>query len=1020
MKIRSKITNENTYKILTPILSSMLVACGGGGGGGAPSHSSAPVNPSENVNSPQVSPSLAGEVSSTPTVTALSSFNSLAEVTHTVTETIANHVHLTTNTLTALQDQHKERFAHSQAHFLGVYQETIPTLVQSDEGKIQDIGIVDTFFYESKGLRDKTTLKTRMLSINQEGKAETDKRDHGTMVAQVIAITNDQSKMHGESIAIEGKRYSSNDHSVQARQVSVNIDHYQRLIKKGVKIFNNSYGTASHKGASKASYVNELGKLANEDKIFIWAAGNQSLELASLESRHPTHDQNARNGWITVAATTQDFNKKTTYSNKIGEEAQNWGITALGDYQIPLPQEECPPEDSKKPRGCYHTILGTSFATPAVTATVANVWNKYPWMDNHLVVVTVLSTANKIGTRDLTEGPSPEFGWGLLNNDRALLGPARLDKRLLTNRDTNDLLTVKFDHRLYEKKEKLTWANDLVGDAGIRKQGSGTLYLKGDNRYTGDTVIENGALEFSRALSHSKVKIQPHGALIARNSNSQVTIGNEKDNVGTYVLNNDGGKLGVYGQGLKLTGNYKGTNKAKIAIDIDTAQLEVTGTLDMGNGYIVADIENTELPSRTKTTQKTIIKANKIENYDGDYAVSKNVSKYINISHLGKKENNIEVEYKRNDTKYIFKEINYPITASIFSAGENIDKALDELAENTAKTDAQPSYATLMSVDMRAAVAKIMQADVNDLPQIVKSLSGEIYASSQNLMFKQSQVFNRTLSTRIASLLTSEKSGVWADGLYAKNHIRQTGYSHLQASTTGTQLGVDGKFDDMTLGAAVVVGNTHATLNENAGSIKSKHTSLSLYGAYDFGPFYLSGRVGMTKADSKVDRMVIDKPTTASYQSHIYHLYTELGTQLAMNKVSLNPFFASEMSIISRGQFGENVAFGIHSDKKRYDVNAFVVGVRGALDFEKIRLFANIAHAYTPNPQQFDFDAKFRDTTSNILIKGAMQAKHNTLFDAGLAYKITNNFTLESKYSLSIQEGKKEGTILSIGGVYYF
>ncbi|MGC7589342.1 S8 family serine peptidase [Bisgaard Taxon 46] len=1014
MKIRSKITSENTYKILTPILSCMLVACGGGGGGGAPSHSSAPVNPSENVNSPQVSPSLAGETSPTPTVTALSSFNSLAEVAHTVTETIANHVHLTANTLTALEEN-KERFAHSQAHFLGVYQETIPTLVQSDESKIQDIGIVDTFFYKSKGLRDKKTLENRMLSINQKDSEETDKRDHGTMVAQVIARTNDQSKMHGESNAIQDKRYSSNDHSEKARQVYVNIDHYRRLIKKDVKIFNNSYGTASLNGAVKADYVNELGKLANEDKIFVWAAGNQNLELASLESRHPTDDPDARNGWITVAATTPDRDKKTTYSNKIGEAAKNWGITALGDYQIYLPPEECEGGDKKNPRGCYHTILGTSFATPAVTATVANVWNKYPWMDNHLVVVTVLSTANKIGKSELTEGPDSEFGWGLLNNERALLGPARLDKRLLTNRDKEGLLTVSFDNRLYEKKEKLTWANDLVGDAGIRKQGTGTLYLKGDNHYTGDTVIENGALEFSRALSHSKVKIQPHGALIARNSNSKVEIGGTQN----YELNNDGGKLGVYGQGLKLTGNYKGTNKAKIAIDIHTAKLDVTGTIDMGNGYIVADIENVFLPSTNKNTRK-ILTAKEIKNYSGDYAVSKNVSKYINISRFEQKNNEVEVDYQRNSTAYVFEETKRPMTASLFRSAKNLDTAFDELAEKTAKTDAQPSYATLMSVDMRAAVAKIMQADADDLSQIVKSLSGEIYASSQNLMFKQSQVFNRTLSTRIASLLTSEKSGVWADGLYAKNHVRQTGYSHLQASTTGTQLGVDGKFDDMTLGAAVVVGNTHARLNENAGSIKSKHTSLSLYGAYDFGPFYLSGRVGMTKADSKVDRVVIDKPTTASYQSHIYHLYTELGTQLAMNKVSLNPFFASEMSIISRGQFGENVAFGIHSDKKRYDVNAFVAGVRGALDFEKIRLFANIAHAYTPNPQEFDFDAKFRDTTSNILIKGAMQAKHNTLFDAGLAYKITNNFTLESKYSLSIQEGKKEGTILSIGGVYYF
>ncbi len=159
-------------------------------------------------------------------------------------------------------------------------------------------------------------------------------------------------------------------------------------------------------------------------------------------------------------------------------------------------------------------------------------------MDHHLVVVSILSTADKPGTflpgQDdgcghsgikecgiPTSEPEYKFGWGLLNERRALKGPALFDKRLLTNKDakllTNDeieensnisgqnsykdLLVVNFDFRNYTDKEKLTWSNDIKGDAGILKQGSGTLYLTGKNAYQGKTIVDGGVLAIGHSLT---------------------------------------------------------------------------------------------------------------------------------------------------------------------------------------------------------------------------------------------------------------------------------------------------------------------------------------------------------------------------------------------------------------------------------------------------------------------------------------------------------------------------------------
>ncbi|WP_158005812.1 S8 family serine peptidase, partial [Campylobacter pinnipediorum] len=134
------------------------------------------------------------------------------------------------------------------------------------------------------------------------------------------------------------------------------------------------------------------------------------------------------NGWLTVMAVADIRNTSdlASYSNKIGDKGKNWGITAQGNWYIELPADEC---ENYSPNGCYKLITGTSFSAPVVTAAVANVWTKFPWMDNHLVTMTILSSADKSGHKgEQTESPDETFGWGILNQDRALGGPGRLDK----------------------------------------------------------------------------------------------------------------------------------------------------------------------------------------------------------------------------------------------------------------------------------------------------------------------------------------------------------------------------------------------------------------------------------------------------------------------------------------------------------------------------------------------------------------------------------------------------------------
>ncbi|POX46377.1 phosphatase PAP2 family protein [Streptomyces sp. Ru72] len=54
-----------------------------------------------------------------------------------------------------------------------------------------------------------------------------------------------------------------------------------------------------------------------------------------------------------------------------------------------------------------------------------------------------------------------------------------------------------------------SWRNDIDGQGGLTKRGSGTLTLTGDNRYTGGTVVEDGTLVAASrsALGHGDVRV---------------------------------------------------------------------------------------------------------------------------------------------------------------------------------------------------------------------------------------------------------------------------------------------------------------------------------------------------------------------------------------------------------------------------------------------------------------------------------------------------------------------------------
>lgn len=90
-------------------------------------------------------------------------------------------------------------------------------------------------------------------------------------------------------------------------------------------------------------------------------------------------------------------------------------------------------------------------------------------MNGDLLRQTILSTASDMGTA----GTDEVYGWGLVNAAKALKGPALFDKSLA------------LDNHVQIKFEEITsvFENDISGNAGIIKEGSGILILSGKYLY---------------------------------------------------------------------------------------------------------------------------------------------------------------------------------------------------------------------------------------------------------------------------------------------------------------------------------------------------------------------------------------------------------------------------------------------------------------------------------------------------------------------------------------------------------
>lgn len=807
---------------------------------------------------------------------------------------------------------------------------------------------------------------------------------------------------------------------------------------QSVKIFNQSFGSDDSYDSSKFRTYRGEGNLPltfeqmnlgdqpnfmlpyfrdaveNKGGLFIWSAGNKANQNASVEAGFPYFDKRLEPGWISVVGVSAK--KGSQYNvlddlSKAGSEAAYWSISADEDGVLKITSIS-PPDGS--------IGAGSSYAAPKVTRAAALVYDKYDWMTADQIRQTLFTTTDKTeltqdpvtmseaNLRNVTMFPDSTYGWGMLNERRALKGPgAFMDISKYGD-------TSIFKANLPAGKVSY-FDNDIYGNGGLEKLGAGTLHLTGNNSFSGGSKVTEGTLEIHQIHS-SPITVGLGGTLVL---NPKAIVGYDTSGfslVGTVdpqKITDSGIKVKNYGN-VKFNGNTAIIGGDYVAYTGSTTQVgfknavKVLGTIRIENANISV-LSNDYI---TKNVTATIMEGQSVE---GNIA---------NVETNGMRTASAEVKdgqivatlSRQNVVDYVGEDA----SASTKNVAENVEKVFEDLDNKIEKG---------IATEKEVLAARTLQTMASTtFTSATEVMSGEIYASAQALTLSQAQDVNRDLSNRFSRIdnlkNSKDDTEVWFSALGGAGKLKRDGYASADTRIVGGQAGIDKRFTPTTtLGLALNYSYASANFNRYAGESKSDMVGLSLYGKQDLGnDFYLAGRLGVANVSSKVERELLTA-TGDRIEGKINHHDKMLSTYLEFGKKFnwFTPFVGISQDYLRRGSFDEsNAAWGIKADKKTYRATNFLVGARAEYVADKYKLHASLSHSINTDKRDLAYEGRF--TGSNVSQKyyGIKQSKHTTWLGFGVFREITPAFGVYGNIDFRIESNRGRDSVISTGIQYRF
>ena len=996
--------------MLIALASILFVSCGGGGGGAT----NLPVNP--------------GTPSTSTTITS------------------ENPLDNRKSNMTQLKSELNRDRENSSA--------TIPTDTGTYNDNSVKVGLLDSDFTDP--------IRQNQLSVRYPGiefvprvNSDTSTSTHGVEVLEVLTDTN-MARTEGKAkYSVIAASIGNGGTDSSDKRVNPNIATYKKVFERfdsnqKVKVINQSFG--GDIPVEESSYSNIRGlyfyrdtepfvpyfenKVNNDGALFVWAAGNrrgetstnpgQDMNSASLEAGLPYLANDLEKGWIAVvgiqAVETEKYVNPTDGKTYIREKTNGkLNIHRAGTDRLAYAGENTKywaiSADDRSVATSTGYGVGSSYATPKVSRAAALVAEKYNWMTADQVRQTLFTTTDDTELEKTVTGedrrriklsPDNKYGWGMLNQDRALKGPGAF-MNISKYGDTST-----FNANIPAGKTSY-FENKIFGTGGLVKSGEGILHLTNNNSYSGGTVVNAGTLEIHQIHS-SKVTVNSGGkvvlnpkALIGYSVSPVSVIGTvDAQNITTNTDLSNRGTVEVNGTTAIIGGDYIAYQGSTTRFN-NGAKFNVLGNIKIENAtvklqsdkYVTAQGEN-----------KVVMEGKSV-----DANISNIEINGMKVASAEVDNNKISVNVSRqNVVDYVGEDA----SASTKNVAENIEKVFEDLDNKIEK-----GIATEKEI-LAAGTLQTMASTT--FTTVTEVMSGEIYASAQALTLSQAQDVNRDLSNRFSRIDNLKNSNddteVWFSVLGGAGKLRREGYASADTRVVGGQAGIDKRFTPTTtLGLALNYSYASADFNKYAGESKSDMVGLSLYGKQDLGnDFYLAGRLGVANVSSKVERELLTA-TGDRVNGKINHHDKMLSTYLEFGKKFnwFTPFVGISQDYLRRGSFDEsNAAWGIKADKKTYRATNFLVGARAEYVADKYKLHASLSHSINTDKGDLAYEGRFTGSNVSQKFYGIKQSKHTTWLGFGVFREITPAFGVYGNIDFRIESNKKRDSLISTGIQYRF
>ncbi|MDO4450608.1 MAG: S8 family serine peptidase, partial [Moraxella sp.] len=631
------------------------------------------------------------------------------------------------------------------------------------------------------------------------------------------------------------------------------------------KIFNNSWGYISE-SADKDEWLTYAKTLTNgtdtensrdisvraihdliinKDALLVHATGNEGENDTYGERLIPTLNPEFKRGFLAVSAPREDFAE----ANHCGRAAE-WCVSA--------PSTSYSYKNSSEPE--YYQ--GTSPATARVTGTALLVKGAYPWMKNKNLVESILSTAkdfddikaanptyqslqvvpetaldpnketyvsedengnkvflqavdtawlnrtivNNIGGKNITH----ESGWGLLDTVAATQGYGGFYWNDVELDTTGTDVSV--------------FSNNIKGDFGFTKAGSGKLVLTGDNTYKGDTIISGGTLEINGNNSASTVQLQNGELTGYGTSGSVVQTGGAVNNEGNLTIDGN------------YTMNENATFKAKFGNLLTvTNQAKVAGTLDLYD-----EVQQTEPLITASGSKTTVLRAKELSGEFTNAKSSNALFDIIKVEYSGTvgqdgvttpnatQKTDVVVSAKRNELSSVGSSASQ--SAGRATVERNLDKVLTSLDIKDSAgtlTASEKAFATNLANVVSSVTNKTLLSTTGT-PAVIDNRYNEAMFGFDPAFYANNAVHtieqSNTQATNFAKSMADNPNGLWLNSTYQEYALelpssdseREVRNQSIGVAKTGERVGAGLQLDLGRLDLDERNGSTKHSVDTNA------------------------------------------------------------------------------------------------------------------------------------------------------------------------------------------------------------